>query len=419
MNENLNRFDLSDRLIHFFRKINVMSSDAPAIPEHLGFNNINECDTLPALFMLRCAIRSGKLWATWSYRNDARTIYGPSPAVCFTEMPIGAFLEAGIAREARGEAMSQFALIFPKNSLFQVGTRPVIYGLDRVGAALPPGKGGGPRIIDNRLLPEHEQYRYVTYNPLSSRPIDWSHEREWRWPYRGSLVEMEQQIEECGVISEQDDMPGLDISNPCLAGIGVVVQTRDQAQLIAHDILSLVDRGVVPVGHFSFILCAGELPTDGRLRNPKDMTIVIQNSIIDLSPHFAQQPADVDRLNHRFSKMVEEIEEAHPQIQYGEYGGAWLWLLDNTHTLTRCLLASGRVVVSKEGRYVAKLWEFNSDRGLRQREEMTKMLASRVSNEFAIEAGYFSVLNSVNIDAVPFYCDDHIDNKMYYNTSWT
>jgi len=51
MNDNLNRFDLSDRLIHFFRKINVMSSDAPAIPEHLGFNNINEGDTLPALFM--------------------------------------------------------------------------------------------------------------------------------------------------------------------------------------------------------------------------------------------------------------------------------------------------------------------------------------------------------------------------------
>jgi hypothetical protein len=418
VNANLNRFDLSDRLIHFFRQINILHSNAPAIPEHLGFNNINEDGIFPPLFMLRCAIRSSKLWATWSYRKDVRTIYGPSPAVCFTEMPIGAFLEAGLAREARGEAMSQFALIFPKNGLFQLGARTVIYGLSQADASLPPGKGGGPRVIDSSLLPEREQYRYVTYNPVSARPIDWSHEREWRWPYQGSLVDIEQQIQECGVISDNDDIPGLDISAPCLTGIGVVVQTREQAKLVAHDILSLVDRSDVPIDHFSFILCAGELPTDGRLRNPMEIKAAMENSMIDLSPHFVQSAVVIDELNRQFSEIVQDIEDANPQILSGEFGGTWLWLLDNTHLLTRCLLASGRVIVSNEGRYVANLWEFDNSRGLRQREEMTKILAIKIARKFSIEAGYFSVLNSMNLNAVPFYCDDHIDNRMYYNTSW-
>ena len=51
--------------------------------------------------MLICAIRNGRLWATWSYRNNAGTIYGSSPAVCFTEMPIAAFLESGELRATK------------------------------------------------------------------------------------------------------------------------------------------------------------------------------------------------------------------------------------------------------------------------------------------------------------------------------
>lgn len=120
MSINSIRFDLSDWLIHFFRDIDLEGNNSIVYVEHMGWGNIAEDVNWSALFMLRCAIRSGRLWATWSFRNNVRTIYGPDPAVCFTEMPIAAFLETGEKRHRRGEAMSPFALIFPKNMFLRL-----------------------------------------------------------------------------------------------------------------------------------------------------------------------------------------------------------------------------------------------------------------------------------------------------------
>lgn len=90
MNNN-NRFDLSNYLIHFFRNVDLDSGSPVMMPEHMGFQNLYEDTLLPAFFMLRAALRNGRLWATQSIRNNQPTIYGPCPAVCFTEMPIAAF----------------------------------------------------------------------------------------------------------------------------------------------------------------------------------------------------------------------------------------------------------------------------------------------------------------------------------------
>ena len=129
---------------------------------------------------MRCAIRQGRLWATWAYRNDVRTIYGDRPAVCFTEMPLAAFLESGKKREQLGQAMSPIGLIFSKRDMYKLGANPVIYGLDDRAAWLPSGNGGQPRIMDEGILPLREQYRYVPFHLDEERNIDWSHEREWR-----------------------------------------------------------------------------------------------------------------------------------------------------------------------------------------------------------------------------------------------
>jgi hypothetical protein len=415
---NAYRFDLSDWLIHFFRRIDLESGKAPEVPENMGFGNVNEDTKWSALFMLRCAIRQGRLWATWSHRNGVRTIYGPNPAVCFTEMPLAAFLEAGFAREARGEAMSQFALVFPKKSLFRLGANPVIYGLDNRDDPLPSGKDGEKRIIISDLLPEREQYRYVTYNPGADRPVDWSHEREWRWPYRGDLTVFERELENYGIISKAEDFPGLDFCTDELHGMGVVVQTTEQAKWVTHDILALFDRGIVVSNHFKFILCASNFPADGRMREPAEVSRAIDESIIDLEPYYTVPQEKIDANSARFSEMVESIEKSNKHVESGEFGGAWLWLLDNTHELTRSLLYSGRVFVSKDRRYLASLGEFDQARGLRQREGMIRELSEAVAQEFGIECGYFSVLDSVDFDELPFYCDNHINNRMFYNFSW-
>jgi hypothetical protein len=88
------RFDLSDHLIHFFRAVNSEHADCPTLPQDWDAESLTEDTGLSPFFMLRCAVRQARLWATWSFRNGRRTIYGPNPAICFTEMPLAAFLES-------------------------------------------------------------------------------------------------------------------------------------------------------------------------------------------------------------------------------------------------------------------------------------------------------------------------------------
>jgi hypothetical protein len=418
MNRNTIRFDLSDWLIHFFRKIDLVGSSAIVFPEHMGWGNIYEDTKLSPLFMLRCAIRMGRLWATWAYRNDVRTIYGPSPAVCFTEMPIAAFLESAKLRERYGEAISQFALIFPKKDLFRIGANPVIYGLDDRNARLPSGKDGKARIINSTLLPEREQYRYVTYNPTFPRPIDWTHEREWRWPYRGDISKMERELEEFGLISEASDIPGLDFYSCGISNIGVIVQKEEQAKWVTHDILSLVDRGIIEEKQFNFILVTEKFPSFPDLRDPNEVSRVISECSINIAPYFSYPPDELKGLSECFHKLVVDIEFSAPKPKLGEFGGCWLWILDNTSKLARALLWADRIIISDTGKYLVNLYEFSDDRSLRQREKMTKILAQKVMEIFNVECGYFSVLNSDNPNDLPFYNDDHLDNRMYYNVSW-
>lgn len=419
MTNNTIRFDLSDWLIHFFREIDFESSSSIIYTEHMGWGNVYEDTKYSAIYMLRCAIRNGRLWATWSYRNNARTIYGSSPAVCFTEMPIAAFLESGELRAERGEAMSQFALIFPKNNMFSLGANPVIYGLDDRTNWPPSGKGGGARVMESSMLPDREQYRYVTYNPTSPRPIDWSHEREWRWPYRGDFSHVEKALEEYGMIDNAMDIPGLDFYLQNISGMGVVVKSEDQAMWIVHDILMLIDRNTINRNQYSFVLASDSLPPSINLRSPEAISKAISDSLIDLDPFFSYSKNELKILSDRFSDLVETIEPPSPEKTKEESGGCWLWVLDNTSKIMRALIDCDRIIVSESGKYLVKLHEFDDTVGLRQREEMTQSLAKLFKKEFGIECGYFSVLNSGNPNNVPFYNDDHLDNHMYYNVSWS
>jgi hypothetical protein len=333
-------------------------------------------------------------------------------------MPLAAFLESGEAREKRGEAMSTYALVFPKAGLFELGANPVIYGLDDRSARLPKGADGDARIIEETLLPRREQYRYVAFNPSLNGTLDWSHEREWRWPYRGSMEKFEKEIEELGIVDGATDIPGLDIAlNNCF-GMGVVVRTIEEAKWIASDILTLVDRGVLNQHHYRFIMSADSLPNFESIRSPVAITQAIDNAMIDLDPFYSLPKVRMDEIDARFTEMVLEAESSISIAPIRERGGVWLWILDNTHDLTRSLMARGRVSVSKDGRYLAKLPELSSRRDLRQREGMVKALADLVAKEFGVECGYFSVLNSNDYDDLPFYNGDHIDNRMFYNVSW-
>lgn len=412
------RFDLSDRLVHFFRRVDLEGDSAPAIqPEHFAFNSYVERQVWPALFLLRCAVRSHRLWATWSVRKGVRTIFGPRPAVCFSEMPLAAFLESSRSREAAGQAMSGYALTFSKSAMHAVGANPVIYGLTERYIPLPKGDGGVARIFPREVLPEAEQYRYVTYNPSGPYKVDWMHEREWRWPYRGSLARVEQELEEFGVVSDAADIPGFDFADPRLRGIGIIVKSAEDARKIKHDVLALIDRGIVHRGHFDHILVQDSLPNTSKLIDPADVQAAVDKSLIDFTGYFDFPAAAVEQVASDFSSRVRRLEERAPKPSSlpREHGGCWLWFHDNTDPYVRALVQAGRITVNQEGRYVARLDELDSSRELRDRQELALELARELQSEFSIQAGFFLVLNSFDPDELPFFIDRPPQDDLYHN----
>src|SRR5579862_688571 len=411
MTGNNARYDLSDRLIHFFRSVDSSRLDSPVMPEDWGPSSMeNPDEPFSPFFLMRNAVRQGRLWATWSVRRRRRTIYGPDPAVCFTEMPIAAFVQAGSARAKRGEMMSQYGLVFPKATVFEQGARPVIYGLS--GSTTVATAANGARMIAGTELPPREQYRYVTYNPTGSKPIDWTHEREWRWPLRHAPP-----VDPDEMPPEIDDLHGLELDDDGLDGLGAVVKTARQANQIVYDILTKVDRDDIGETHYEFVLAIEAVQRVSDLRNRAALEASINAARIDLSSFFTIKKARAVNLTIAFVDVVRDVERTAPKLQVGEPGGCWLWITDNRHELTRALLRQGRARVTNAGKYIVDLNEFARSRGLHQRESMTETLAKRLEVQFGVHATYLSVLGNADPDQVPFYNGDELDDRFFYNHS--
>lgn len=407
MTQNNARYDLSDRLIHFFRTVDT--GEGIEFPDNWGFGSIEEgLDSLSPLFLMRSAIRIGQLWATWAIRRSRRTIYGPCPAVCFTEMPIAAFVEAGLIRAAHGEAMSPYGLVLPKEQMFGLGTRPAIYGLSEDTKISEGTKG--ERIIDSTQLPLGEQYRYVTYNPTGLRPVDWTHEREWRWPLRNPPS-----LDPDDGPPEIEDLDGLKLDGPGLSQLGAIVKTSRQADQLIYDILTKIDRGNINEKHYEFVLALDAISDISDLRDRAILDAEINNARIDLSRFFSLTSNQVNELVSAFSKFVQDVEDEALEPSLGEFGGCWLWIIDNHHEMARALLKDERAFVNKEGKYLVPLYEFSDSRNLREREQMTQKLACRLKQEYNLQATYFSVLGFDDPDGFPFYNGDMLDDQKFYN----
>ncbi len=384
----------------------------------MGWQNLYEDTFLPANFMLRAALRNGRLWATWSIRNGVRTVYGPSPAICFTEMPIAAFLQAGDTRWKSGQAMSPFALVFPKEALYRLGALPVISGAASEIHFSASYDAAGNRMLPESIFPSAEQFRYVTFDIGGTRNIDWTHEREWRWPCRLDFSVVNQKIQDFGTVSCWDEIPGLDFYSLGISGIGVIVETKRQLDLVVSDMLTLVDSGQANVETFGFVLASKLLPAPSQLQDPANIAQAIASAMVNLDPYFSQPQTVCEMISNRFGELVRQVEDSAGLPSDGEFGSCWLWLHDNAAPLTRALLRTERAFVTRDGRYLASLYEFSDSRGLRERESMTSRLASMVRAEFGTSCGYFSVWCSDDPTTVPFYADDFDEDIGFFNCSW-
>lgn len=410
------RFDLSDYLIHFFRDVDQSSKNYILFPEHAGFNNLNHSSKLDALFLMRCAIRHQKLCASWSYRGGVNTIYGKSPAICFTDMPLAAFLQTSKERISRGENIGRYALMLPKIAMFSSGTRPVIYSLSSECINFLPSSGK-ERIISPDLLPLNEQYRCVTYNPNAIRPIDWTHEREWRWPYKRDITDFNISLEKYGCTDDLETYPGLKFSEINTSGAGILVHDESDFRKVIYDVLTLVDRKLINENFFKFIIQTNKLTSHLDLIDPKDLSKLINDNIIDLSIYF-----NVDRINAKklckeikiiFSKEIKDFNQLSDSFPR-ENGKSWVWILDNQTKITRELISEDMISVNKEGRYLIEVEGIES-MPLRKQEKICKNIAHTLSEKYSQKFIYFSVQGTNNYDEVPFYTDFFDEDHEFYN----
>ncbi len=257
-----NRIDISEWVIHF-----VHNRDLSHYPKNLSFplpssfdktgkpviHNLDQVayeDQLAyetdlyhpyglepdasAYSVLKRILFDGYIKAGWSFRNGKPTIYGPKPAVCFTEMPLYALL-AYASKRNKPSSIDTYGIALRKQELFKAGGRPVIYGLSSLHQEATKDDshfGKGFRCLSSLCgIGLQEQYRYVAMNLNKDRWIDWTHEREWRW----------------ADIDDKSEVPGLPIwiENTCykFSQILVIVKEAWEAEEFINSIKIHYDTG--------------------------------------------------------------------------------------------------------------------------------------------------------------------------------
>ena len=131
-------------------------------------------------------IRSGFLVPDYAARwydiyhgegKRGRTIYGPRPAVCFSEMPIGNWIQSITAYYPYSD--QRWGIAIPKRILYAYGARPILYIHKPVSR---------PKCPEEELwhkCPDEEKFRLCSFRYIP-KP-DWTHEREWRVCANGEL----------------------------------------------------------------------------------------------------------------------------------------------------------------------------------------------------------------------------------------
>lgn len=364
MNKNIrNRLDLSDWVIHFVhqRQSDDNPQDLQEIAELEGFDadlrlpdyyddkgnghNIltpyeeNEYwidENADAFDVLLKILHDGFIHSGWSLRNFIPTIYGPKSAVCFTEMPLYALVQYAKFRGEYSGYVGNYGIAFRRNELFAAGGRPVIYGLSCVpteAETTPEGIYQG-RILDIEKtgMPLCEQYRYVktrmnkSYDP-NIHPVDWTHEREWRWALPNDSL----------------GVPGLPFFlskeyADFFSDIVIIVGTEEEQGVVLSHLRNLFDSGSTNTGlnyNIQMIAAAKVLALDSLAGFSFDEQARIRIDDLDLKqipvmPTITVTEEVISRVKAAIEKAgeiaiatVDSYLDKHPE--FDEQKGYWGW----------------------------------------------------------------------------------------------
>ncbi len=180
-----NRDDMTNWLIHFIHKkdINSIPDELPDEVYNTSANFEYSISDYDEFFTLKNIIYEAGIRFGYSFRNKKTTIYGGEPVICFTEMPFSSYLEYINIRDNE-LTVGNYAIAIEKSKLFEIGARPVIYGLSEDNSYKIKKQNSYTMILEESILPIKEQFRYVPYILNDNKEIDWTHEREWRLKYK-------------------------------------------------------------------------------------------------------------------------------------------------------------------------------------------------------------------------------------------
>ncbi len=371
------RYDMSEWAIHFVHSRNPEYAPNPKLRASFGsrvpfhsdssrdksFHDWYErdgqhglADDASGLDVLSKIIDDGHIRAGWSFRGGVPTIYGPRPACCFTEMPLSSLLVYAKTR-AKKESVDTYAICVLKRELFAAGGRPVIYG-----TATGHQENGGtkwPRFLAEECgIGEREQFRYVAFNlSRPKRPIDWTHEREWRW---------------CDA-RDTCSTPGLPIwaDDPSItfSRIILIVKTRDEAEGTLNQLKQRHDAGTNPFGdpyhvealRNTSIVAIDELPEgkNARIEDVPEQYVPIQRP--SPSPEFIAEVKEA-LAEARLAGLDAASENTAQFTNFGyllanHRGKAFGMVFDPQSELTEALIALNAITVKSWGGYQLKLFE--------------------------------------------------------------
>jgi hypothetical protein len=338
------------QLAHFFRTIDFnRRDDLIAWPSDPTFASATDATVLKPLYMLRHAVRMGRLYATWGERGDRRTVFGPYPIVPFMDLTPQNLSRVSPRRTRKPGALSCYAITFPRDRAMDVGAKSIVVG-PRVCDCRGSRDCGDQRLLHPAFLDPSEQFRYVEFE--KGGEIDWVHHNEWRWPYTG------QQWRRAGFDWPPTslDIGGLDIDDRLLSAAGIVVAKQSEVRLLKHDILTKIDRGDLPIDHYKYVVPYSEF---GGMLNDADGGVAFWRAAeaykLDFSEYLGLSAKSARGLTRDFDSLTQAVAESGPRPEGGEKGGCWLWLLDPFHPMTRGLIKSGAAKVNKSGKYLVRI----------------------------------------------------------------
>jgi hypothetical protein len=404
------RYDHTRWLTHFVRD-RLPEQDFPEenVRDPVGGELSIDAD---AFSVLATIIRLGGIMPHRSFRNGRTTIYGGQPAICATEMPLYSFAQY-VRSRADTAKVSAYGIAFLKTEFYAAGGRPVIYGLSVDNPKFVEDKPTS-RVFHNNVLPRAEQYRYVAYNPSgSSKWVDWSHEREWRW-----VVKNKNRDEVCAIGSDGcfDSVPALPIfkgttDDGRFSRVCIIVWTHEEASEMRELLTGLYlagnnnydtpfDKKIIERSHIIVLQDVIELVESGKTLEAQTIeglqaaNLLTPITIAEPPPNAALIVQGAMEKAGAAAKAAVEAYMAKHGVEGGYCGWANATTWEVTSPIVQYLLSHGGASGPYDGRvHIEFPQEYPSSQSLDYNEASVEAACKVLSAELGISV----------------YCDSHAD----------